>query len=57
VKGLGTFVEIEAIDTDGSIGKEKLLEQCNMYLKLFEINESDLLNNSYSDQVMKLSAQ
>lgn len=54
VKDLGTFMEIEAIDTNGDIGKEKLLEQCNYYLKLFEIKESDLLTNSYSDQVLKL---
>jgi predicted adenylyl cyclase CyaB len=52
VKDLGIFVEIEAIDTDGSLDKEKLLEQCNHYLKLFGINESDLLTNSYSDRIL-----
>ena len=35
VEKLGTFVEIEAIDTDGSIGEAKLLEQCQHYMKLF----------------------
>ncbi len=55
VKDLGTFVEIEAIDTDGSIGREKLLEQCNHYLKLFEIKNEDLLNNSYSDQLLQIN--
>jgi len=54
VQGLGTFMEIEAIDTTGNIGKEKLLDQCNHYLKLFGTQESDLLENSYSDQIMKL---
>ena len=53
VKELGTFVEIEAIDSDGTIGREKLLEQCNEYLKLFGILESDLLADSYSDMLMK----
>lgn len=51
VKGLGTFVEIEAIDSDGSIGKKKLLEQCNFYLQVFEIRDEDLLEKSYSDMV------
>jgi predicted adenylyl cyclase CyaB len=53
VQSLGTFMEIEAIDTAGNIGREKLLEQCNHYLELFGTQESDLLTNSYSDQVMK----
>ncbi len=53
VKDLGTFVEIEAIDKDGTIGKEKLLEQCGFYTRLFEIKEEDLLNCSYSDMVLE----
>jgi len=51
VKGLGTFVEIEAIDTDGSISMEQLNEQCNYYLELFGVLEEDLIHNSYSDLV------
>jgi adenylate cyclase, class 2 len=53
VKDLGTFVEIEAIDSDGMIGKEKLLEQCNFYLDLFKIRKEDLISNSYSDLLLK----
>ena len=53
VNGLGSFAEIEAIDTDGSIGREKLLEQCNYYLQLFGINEVDLLKESYSDMLLE----
>jgi predicted adenylyl cyclase CyaB len=49
VKDLGTFVEIEAIDTNGSISKDKLQEQCNYYIKLLEINANDLISVSYSD--------
>jgi len=49
VKNLGNFIEIEAIDYEGNLGKEKLLEQCKKYMKLFEINEEDLIKNSYSD--------
>ena len=51
VKDLGTFVEIEAIDKDGDIGKDKLLEQCNYYLNLFGIDSKDLIANSYSDMI------
>lgn len=53
VKDLGTFVEIEAIDPYGKIGKEKLLEQCNYYLDLFKIKREDLISNSYSDLLLQ----
>ncbi|MFK7773270.1 MAG: class IV adenylate cyclase [Saprospiraceae bacterium] len=49
VKDLGNFMEIEAVDSDGSIGEEKLLEQCQFYLDLLGIQEEDLIDNSYSD--------
>jgi adenylate cyclase, class 2 len=52
VKGLGSFVEIEAIDKTGRIGAEKLYDQCQEYLDLFKIPEVDLLNNSYSDMLL-----
>ena len=52
VRDLGTFIEIEAIDETGTIGKEKLLEQCNEYFKLFEIPASDLVSVSYSDLLL-----
>ena len=53
VIGLGTFVEIEAIDKDGSIGNEKLLEQCNHYLNLLNISQKDLVEKSYSDLMLR----
>ena len=55
VEQLGTFVEIEAIDEDGSVGRERLHEQCAHYLQLFEIQAKDLLNNSYSDLLLALN--
>jgi predicted adenylyl cyclase CyaB len=55
VKDLGTFVEIEAIDTDGKISKERLQEQCNYYIKLLEINAKDLISDSYSDLLQRNS--
>lgn len=51
VEGLGEFMEIEAIDIDGSLGETYLLQQCQKYMDLFEIGEEDLLTNSYSDLV------
>ncbi|NBC10082.1 MAG: CYTH domain-containing protein [Bacteroidetes bacterium] len=53
VEELGDFVEIEAIDMDGSIGEEKLYEQCQYYLNLFKIKEEDLVDVSYSDMVLR----
>jgi predicted adenylyl cyclase CyaB len=52
VDGLGTFVEIEAIDTGGMIGKERLLAQCQSYLTLFAISPDDLVAVSYSDLIL-----
>ena len=54
VEGLGTFVEVEAIDKDGSIGKEKLQAQCDEYVVLFNIAEEDFISVSYSDLIIKM---
>jgi|SRR3989338_1281360 len=54
VRGLGTFVEVEAIDKDGSIGKEKLQEQCKNYRTLFGIQNDDMIAESYSDLLIKI---
>lgn len=51
VAGLGSFVEIEAIDSDGEIGVEALRKQCEHYLSRFDIAEEDLLRTSYSDML------
>lgn len=53
VEDLGTFVEIEAIDNDGTIGKDKLLEQCQFFLDLFKISQEDLISVSYSDLLLQ----
>ncbi len=53
VKNLGTFMEIEAIDKNGNIGKDKLLIQCQKYLRLFDVKEKDLIKVSYSDLLME----
>lgn len=53
VKDLGSFVEVEAIDNIGNIGKNKLLEQCLFYRNLFNIREEDLISGSYSDLLLE----
>jgi adenylate cyclase class 2 len=53
VKDLGTFIEIEAIDTDGSISETQLLEQCEYYLDLFKIPKRNLISVSYSDLILE----
>lgn len=52
IKDLGTFVEIEAIDTDGNIGEEMLRDQCSFYCNLFNISQEELLAFSYSDMLL-----
>lgn len=57
VKGLGSFVEIEAIDSENTqkvMNAEELNAQCRFYIELFNIQKSDLLTHSYSDMVMDL---
>jgi adenylate cyclase, class 2 len=54
VEGLGSFVEIEAIDENGDIGYEVLLTQCSFYMHLFNIQKEDLMTDSYSDMVLKM---
>lgn len=49
VAGLGTFVEIEAIDGDGTRSLETLRAQCEELMRAFGIRDEDLLALSYSD--------
>ena len=49
VPGLGTFVEVEALDENGDISLEKLKEQCLFYAGLFGVAPGDYVAESYSD--------
>jgi predicted adenylyl cyclase CyaB len=49
VAGLGTFVEIEAIDSQNILGEAYLRTQCLYYIEQFGIQEKDLEALSYSD--------
>ncbi|MDP8923388.1 MAG: CYTH domain-containing protein [Chloroflexota bacterium] len=52
VEGLGTFVEIEAIERDGSIGPERLRAQCERLMSRLGIRDRDLVADSYSDLLL-----
>jgi adenylate cyclase, class 2 len=56
INELGSFIEVEAIDIDGSIGIEKLKEQCQTYIQLFDITEDQFIAESYSDLLVKKSS-
>lgn len=49
VDGLGSFLEVEAVDYDGTIGDQRLREQCATYRELFGVCDDDLEPRSYSD--------
>ena len=53
VEGLGEFLEVEAIDEDGSLSIEKLQDQCNSFAALFEIKKEDYIAYSYSDLLIQ----
>lgn len=54
VEKLGSFVEIEAIDQTGTIGKARLLGQCEAYMRALAIETDDLVSCSYSDMLLHL---
>jgi adenylate cyclase, class 2 len=53
VVGLGSFVEVEAIDGDGTVGIQKLEEQCFFYQSFLGIAPQQLLSESYSDMILQ----
>jgi predicted adenylyl cyclase CyaB len=52
VAGLGTFLEIEAVDADGTIGAARLLAQCRDTMRRLGVRQEDLLRGSYSDMML-----
>jgi predicted adenylyl cyclase CyaB len=52
VSGLGTFIEVEAIDANGNLGIEKLKAQADKYSAFFNIEHSDFIAHSYSDMLL-----
>jgi adenylate cyclase, class 2 len=52
VAQLGHFVEIEAIDNDGTIGVTQLEKDCTYYMQLFGLSLEDIIPQSYSDMLL-----
>jgi adenylate cyclase class IV len=52
VAGLGAFVEIEAMDLDGSIGTAALREQCEQWMGILDVRPDDIEPRSYSDLLL-----
>ena len=53
---LGEFLEIEASNKYAEVPIGKLQQQCEFYMKEFEVSKDDLINLSYSDMLLKDSA-
>src|SRR5436190_17304344 len=51
VRGLGRFVEVEAISRSG--GVRRIREQARKFQELFKIEDADILAESYSDLVLR----
>jgi predicted adenylyl cyclase CyaB len=51
VQGLGTFIEVEAIDNAGDLTPEYLKSQCDYYRDFFELKDEDMMEGSYSDML------
>ncbi len=51
---LGTFIEVEAIDKDGSLGIVRLKEQADKYAAFFNIQQENFVAESYSDMLLRL---
>jgi adenylate cyclase, class 2 len=49
VKGLGTFVEIEAQDAEGRYAARELRAQCGAYAEILGIKDGDLVSGSYAE--------
>jgi adenylate cyclase class 2 len=53
VKGLGTFLEIEAQSEAGELAEEILHRQCRQLMDELGVRTGDLVSDSYSDLLMR----
>ena len=51
VEGLGTIIEVEAIDNKEQYSVQELKAQCDKYFRFFELEKSNLIDKSYSDLI------
>lgn len=52
VDSLGTFIEVEAIDSKEEFSIEQLKAQCDKYFDFFGLDKLQLVDKSYSDLVV-----
>lgn len=52
VAELGSFIEVEAIDANGTVGRDVLQRQCDHYRGLLGVRDSDVIAVSYSDMLL-----
>lgn len=55
VENLGTFMEVEAIDSKEEFTMEELTEHCHRYFEFFELSQDSIVDKSYSDLIMELN--
>jgi len=53
IRGLGNFVEVEAISRGGRVAKVR--DQARKFQRLFGVNAADIVPQSYSDLILKNS--
>lgn len=53
VQGLGAFLEVEAIDEGAKFSIDELKDQCEHFRKFFNLPESALQSQSYSDMLLE----
>jgi len=53
IDGLGTFIEVEAIDEKNEFTAEQLKNQCDRYFDFFGLRKDQLIDRSYSDLLEK----
>lgn len=54
VENLGTFLEVEAIDSAEEFTIQELKKQCDSYFNFFELTQDNLIDGSYSDLILEL---
>lgn len=57
VKGLGSFMEIEAISQGDQFTEEYLNKQCQQYINLLKVGKDDFIDQSYSDLLITKNAE
>lgn len=51
VKYLGSFLEVEAIDSTGEISLNELKQQCDKFFNFFQLSKTDLIDLSYGELI------